>query len=154
MCVHLVKSVAHVVEVHTDVPESGLDVLVVVELRNRLDRGPRVIEVAAERPSEGVVAEVHLKAVADLVDHRTIQAVTPLGVGPPAGLSTQWHQINKLSGTGQAGLYDLILETILARSSSQVLRTLSLSGWKGVVLHFPSPRPLPQTEMEHLRGRR
>ena len=86
MLVHLAKGVAHVVEVHTDVPESGLDVLMAVELRNRLNRGPRVIEVATERPSESVVAEVHLKAVADLVDHRTIQAVTPPGVGPSSGL--------------------------------------------------------------------
>ena len=45
-----------------------------------------MVQVAAERPSEGVVAEVHPEAVADLVDHRTVQAVTPFGVCTAGGL--------------------------------------------------------------------
>ena len=45
-----------------------------------------MVQVAAERPSEGVVAEVHPEAVADLVDHSAVQAVASLGVCTAGGL--------------------------------------------------------------------
>ena len=45
-----------------------------------------MVQVAAERSPEGVVAEVHPEAVADLVDYRAVQAVASLGVCPAGGL--------------------------------------------------------------------
>ena len=51
-----------------------------VELGDRLDRDAGAVERAAKGPSEGVVGEVEPGAVADLVDHRTVEAVAPLRV--------------------------------------------------------------------------
>ena len=55
MGVHLSKGVTHVVEVDSDVPQCGLDVLVAVDLRDRLDRPVRILQVTAEGPPHGVV---------------------------------------------------------------------------------------------------
>lgn len=71
-------------------------------------------KAAAEGPPDGVVTEVHPEAVADLVDHRAVQAVASLGVCPASGLVYIVAQISRLSGTGHVGLYDPILAEAFA----------------------------------------
>ena len=81
--VHPGEGGAHVIEVDAEVADGRLGVVVAVELGDRLDRDAGAVERAAEGSSEGVVGEVESGAVADLVDHRTVQAVTPFGVVSP-----------------------------------------------------------------------
>lgn len=80
MPVKIAKSCAHVVEVDSDILQGGLDVLVTVELGDRLDGRSGMVEVATECSPEGMVAELDAETVPYLVDDSTVETVAPLGV--------------------------------------------------------------------------
>lgn len=83
--VHLGEGGAHVVKVDPEIADRRLGVVVAVELGDRLDRDFGAVEPAAEGPPEGVVGELEPGTVADLVDHRAVQAVASLGVEAACG---------------------------------------------------------------------
>lgn len=80
MPVKIAKSCAHVIEVDSDVLQSGLNVLVAVELGDSLDGRSGMVEVATEGSPESMVAELDAETVPYLVDDSTVETVTSLGV--------------------------------------------------------------------------
>ena len=81
MPVEVLQGTAHVVKIDSDVVHGRDDVLVTVEFRDGLDGDTCMVEVVSECPAEGMVPEVESETSAYLVDHCTVETVTPLGVG-------------------------------------------------------------------------
>ena len=86
MPVEVSEGSTHVIKVDSDVPESGLDVLVSVQFGYGLDGGSGMVEVASEGPSQSMVLEIQSDAVTDLVYDTTINAVPPFRVRTASGL--------------------------------------------------------------------
>lgn len=86
MPVEVSEGSTHVIEVDSDVPESGLDVLVSVQFGYGFNRGSGMVEVASEGPSQSMVLEIQSDAVTDLVYDTTIYAVSPFRVRTASGL--------------------------------------------------------------------
>ena len=88
MPVEVSEGSTHVIKVDSDVPESGLDVLVSVQFGYGLVGGSGMVEVASEGPSQSMVLETSpMRSRTLCMTPRSM--LCPLSVyAPPVGLST------------------------------------------------------------------
>ena len=143
MFVHPRERSIHVIEVDSDVRESGLDVVMAVHGGDRLDGDAAVVEVPAEGPPQGMVREIEAESLPDLMDDGTVKAVPSLRVPASGGFVTvmapdqerAWiHPVGIVRTDGsdhlpavlQPGLEDLLAEG-MEREAPPLADAVSLS---------------------------